>query len=328
MSVEVDYRVFADVDEHAEALRHWDQRYQQISRGRLRSALTQLTVSDLSIFREEFNQRITQQGVSPSGPIVTFGTVINVSPSSPAWFQGQPLGAHEFLCVPGGTEFTLHLPPDAKIVGITLKQSDWEMLIPEEIHTVLRQSMLRRRITASQREHDFLCRLIERVMNYRPPSVSAAASDIAQLCDLERIPAFIASMVAGGDVNFRSNLTHMVRADIVERCRRIAMCPAEVPITVADLCATLKISPRTLENSFVAVTGTSPASYLRSVRLAEVRKFINSTDPACVSVGDAAARWGFSTTHFAAIYQQQYGEKPSMARRKTARRSYDAIASG
>jgi AraC-like DNA-binding protein len=317
MGIQIEHQVFDDADEHAEALRHWNQRYQQIGAGQLRSSLTQLTADNLSIFREEFSQRITQQGCSPSSSVVTFGTVINVSSSRPAWFQGQPFGVHDFLCLPNHAEFTLHLPPNAKIIGITLKQSEWEILIHDEIHSAARQMMRRQRISVSPRDHVFLCRLIDHILNRQIADISVMQPGPVHPGDLERIPIFLASMVASGNVGARNNLTHMVHADIVERSRRIAMRPSEAPVTITDLCKELKISPRTLENSFVAVTGTSPASYLRSVRLAEVRrKLLNCTGQNFVSIGDAAAQWGFSTIHFAATYQKQYGELPSVTRRK------------
>jgi AraC-like DNA-binding protein len=319
VDIQVEHQVFTDVDEHAEALRGWSQRYQQISSGSFRSALTQLTQGHLTIFREQFSQRITQQGMPPAGPVVTLGAVLNTEPSPPAWFQGQPLGVHEFLCVPGETEFTLHLPPNAKIFGVTLKQSEWERLIPEQMHATFHRVMLRRRISASPRDYLTLCDLINCIINRQLAEAPACASALDPSSEMERIPAFITSIIAAaGPVEHGSNnLTHMVHADIVERCRRIAMCPAEKPVTVADLCRALKISPRTLENSFVAVTGTSPASYLRSVRLAEVRRrLLDSSEAGSLSIGDAAAQWGFSTIHFAATYQKQYGELPSATTRR------------
>jgi transcriptional regulator GlxA family with amidase domain len=160
--------------------------------------------------------------------------------------------------------------------------------------------------------------LIDRIINQQIADTPANPPHPIDPDDLERIPAFIASMVTGGAVSASNNLTHRVYADIVERCRKIAMRPSETPITVADLCRDLKISPRTLGNSFVAVTGTSPACYLRSVRLAEVRhKLLESAEPSSASISDVAAQWGFSTIHFAATYQRQYGELPSATRRRT-----------
>jgi AraC-like DNA-binding protein len=310
MTIEVQHKVFADVDEHAEALRGWNQRYQQISAGNFYSALTQVTQGTLSIFREEFSQRVTQQGIAPNGPVLTFGAVLTPSNSSTPWFQGQPLGAHDVLCISGDTQFTLHLPPNAKILGITLRQSEWNYLIPEQLRTICNQLMQCQRISVNQRDYVFLCQLIDRIINQKITG-PCTTNKLADFGDLQRIPGMIVSMIVGGSLHAKSNLTQRVYADIVERCRRIVMKPTHDPVTVTALCKELKISPRTLENSFIAVTGTSPASYLRAVRLAEVRKLLNSSKQNAISINEAAARWGFSSSHFASTYKKQYGELPS-----------------
>jgi AraC family transcriptional regulator, ethanolamine operon transcriptional activator len=64
------------------------------------------------------------------------------------------------------------------------------------------------------------------------------------------------------------------------------------------------------------VTETNPVSYIRSVRLNGVRRELMSTTPQQLSIGDAAAKWGFfHLSHFAAEYQELFMELPSQTRR-------------
>ncbi|WP_043418970.1 hypothetical protein [Cupriavidus basilensis] len=51
-----------DVDEQAENLSHWDQRYTQISPGRFEGALTEAWIGKIQIFRETINQVVRAEG--------------------------------------------------------------------------------------------------------------------------------------------------------------------------------------------------------------------------------------------------------------------------
>jgi transcriptional regulator GlxA family with amidase domain len=67
-----------------------------------------------------------------------------------------------------------------------------------------------------------------------------------------------------------------------------------------------------VQNSFRAVAETTPLNYLRSVRLNGVRRTLMSTRASQLSIGDAAAQWGFfHLSHFAAEYQELFAELPS-----------------
>lgn len=82
--------------------------------------------------------------------------------------------------------------------------------------------------------------------------------------------------------------------------------------SVIELCQRLQVSRRTVQNSFRSVAETTPLNYLRSVRLNGVRRTLMSTRASHLSIGDAAAQWGFfHLSHFAAEYQELFAELPS-----------------
>src|SRR4030095_3151914 len=47
----------------------WNQRYQQISCGAMRSSLAEATVGDVHVFRKWMSQRVVQQGCLPIGQL-------------------------------------------------------------------------------------------------------------------------------------------------------------------------------------------------------------------------------------------------------------------
>ncbi|MDX3803272.1 helix-turn-helix transcriptional regulator [Streptomyces sp. AK04-3B] len=85
-------------------------------------------------------------------------------------------------------------------------------------------------------------------------------------------------------------------------------------VSVADMAAAARVSPRTLQDRFRTDLGTTPAAHLRRVRLDRAHQdLLRIADgSASGTVTDVAARWGF--THlgrFAAYYREAYGQVPS-----------------
>lgn len=101
------------------------------------------------------------------------------------------------------------------------------------------------------------------------------------------------------------------RAFIVGRAIDFMQAHLGDPISVRDICAAIRVCPRTLSYAFSSVLGASPKSYLMATRLngafrelAEAR--VN------ISIEGVAARWGFSHMgRFAEYYRSAFGERPS-----------------
>lgn len=77
------------------------------------------------------------------------------------------------------------------------------------------------------------------------------------------------------------------------------------------------ISVRTLERSFRRYLDTTPAAYLRTVRLRRVHDVLHASAPDAVTVQQVAHAWGF--THlgrFARDYRKLFGEFPSHTRQR------------
>jgi len=84
-------------------------------------------------------------------------------------------------------------------------------------------------------------------------------------------------------------------------------------ITVVDIAQAARLSIRGTQAAFQRHLNTSPAAYLRRVRLAGAHRDLVAADPTTgESVGEIAARWGFlHLGHFAASYRESYGVLPS-----------------
>ncbi|MGC7101859.1 AraC family transcriptional regulator [Amycolatopsis lurida] len=89
--------------------------------------------------------------------------------------------------------------------------------------------------------------------------------------------------------------------------------------TTASLAREADVGERSLQLGFRKHLEMSPMEYLREVRLRRVRDQLRAAQPDAVTVTEVAAEWGFlHPGHFAARYQERFGEKPS----ETLRRRY------
>jgi AraC-like DNA-binding protein len=84
-------------------------------------------------------------------------------------------------------------------------------------------------------------------------------------------------------------------------------------ISVTDIAKAAGMSARGIQANFQRHLNTSPAAYLRSVRLAAAHRDLVAADPTTgPGVAEIAARWGFlHPGRFAATYRACYGVPPS-----------------
>lgn len=88
-------------------------------------------------------------------------------------------------------------------------------------------------------------------------------------------------------------------------------------ISVADVAAAAHVTIRAVQIAFRRHYGTTPAGYLRRVRLDRARQDLLAADPARESVTAVAYRWGFASPgQFTAAYQQAYGVTPDQTLRQ------------
>ena len=92
---------------------------------------------------------------------------------------------------------------------------------------------------------------------------------------------------------------------IVAECHRLVATSGGDPPTVEALCTRLRVSRRSLQNSFRLIAGTKPTEYLRSVRLNLVRSRLLRTPASSLSVSQAATDQGFEHLgHFGADFER------------------------
>ena len=83
------------------------------------------------------------------------------------------------------------------------------------------------------------------------------------------------------------------------------------PLALAELAAVAGTSATALRTAFRQELGTTPAAYVRGVRLARAHAELAGGDPAGGSLRAVARRWGFADEEqFATAYEAAYGQDP------------------
>ena len=312
---------FEDVHLHAASVHEWDQTYYQLSPGLVHSSLCQIDGTRFQLFRERINQRLVQHGHAPRDRVCF---ALPLSMPGAARLQGREADDCSIFILRGGDEFLFHMPQGLDMLSITFDRDTFDRALEEspwggEYHQWLRQPVLRvpeRRLAQCRDRMLFLLgRSIE--------DVNAAAPGAAEE-ELERdLLEELTCLLADPGFDRDQRLASSPGSFIVEKCHQMTLSERQSPPSVIDLCGRLRISRRTVQNSFRAVTQTTPVNYIRCIRLNGVRRELLGSRPGELSIGDAASRWGFfHLSHFAADYQALFGELPSQTRRSGAARAW------
>ena len=301
---------FRDADEHAEALRRWDQRYEQLSSGRFEGRISQTWLEGIQIFHETTREVVDQAGSAWPGA-VTVGLVRASSDSASFVARSVAPGDGFIFGSPG--EFCLRTARRFEVIGLSVPASmlnafaqksgdfqgrSWDSLQPAQLSRSEPLKVL----------HSLCGTYFDVVSQDRQAfSQQAARSSVrdqllAALTDLR--DAQTVDEPASGQ---RRKLVKEVERLVRERCSS--------PVTALELCQTLRVSRRTLQYSFQQELGVSPLQYLRAIRLNGVRRELKFSFPGA-RVWEVAARWGFwHQGQFARDYRAMFGELPSQTLR-------------
>jgi AraC-like DNA-binding protein len=87
---------------------------------------------------------------------------------------------------------------------------------------------------------------------------------------------------------------------------------------VAELSASLKVSPRTLHKAFYIVAGVGPAAFFLNRQLHQARKLLQQANPTSAKISSIAAQLGVTELgRFSVRYRRLFGESPSVTLRRS-----------
>tara|TARA_R110001583_G_scaffold31978_4_gene109253 strand:- start:241298 stop:242326 length:1029 start_codon:yes stop_codon:yes gene_type:complete len=311
-------RTTHDADDHASCLRNWTQQYDQLTAGAFSGHFEEYCFESLQIFRERTNQSVHEVGQSWEGSR-TFGVPVEIDGNG--WYCGEILEINSFVTLKGGEEMDFRTPKLQEILGVTADAKALNNYALQVEHRDLEAELDGKRVLPTSPEQaavlrDFLGTVISS-LRATPEMLKHAAMRKA----LEQaVYGSLLSTIKPALEN-RSTPSCRARQLVVERTREYMQAHIEEPFTIADLCAELRVSRRTLQYSFQDVLNLNPVSFLRALRLNGVRRALKAATAESTSVADVAAKWGFwHLSHFASDYKAMFGELPSETLRNTTLR--------
>jgi AraC-like DNA-binding protein len=299
--------VFDDFHVHGASAPEWNQRYLQISPGVMRSRLTEFAGGRVHVFRKWLSERVVQQGGLP-GNQLCFAVPLLPGDGEPV-AQGLPLPMDGLLALQGGTEFSLQRPRNMELLAVTLDS--------EALHWHLDAAQVKLPIRATRASvlnipHDAAEVLRARLMAL----LAGEHSEPLALASI--VDALLWSLAEAGERP--PSMGQATAAYVVSETHRMVVRDAHKVLSVATVCGRLRVSRRTLQNSFRQLAGTTPLEYMRAVRLNAVRNRLHGSDRCELTIGQAAADCGFDhLSHFVERYNALFGELPSRTVRKPVR---------
>lgn len=301
-------RHFDNSQHHAASIPNWSQVYDQISPGNFESSLTRLNTGTLEIFREVSNQRVVQYGKSPASHI-HFAIPLSL-PLQPS-LQGCPVTPDCIMALQGGEDFVFHVPPHFDAIQLSVPYHDLQALAPrlwQQLQQRHSQPLLQAHPQRLQAARELLQQVLEQAVGHPELLAYSGSQKLLQ----HQCISLLLDMLNESSLPARHNLTYATHCDIVKRSQRIVQASPDEPVTVLDLCQQLRLSRRTLQNSFQLVTGTTPVDYLRAIRLNAVRRMLQAAQGPTHTISDAAGHWGFyHLGHFSHDYRRLFAELPS-----------------
>lgn len=309
---------FQSPEDHALGLPQLNQQYLQTGPGRYDGYLQQFRLDDeVFVYRERLNVPTLQEGWVKKGCRM-FGIPLVLD--SRTTLYGRVIGASIGHLASGG-EFSAQSSGPSEHVGILVGESFFT-ICAEYLGGISSLPWTNRRLLevdppARQRAAVSILRCLL-ALEANQEALAFPAARMSARDDI--LECLLCLLVDAEAPRRRADLTQLTYSDVVNRCRQFVQANPTQPVGVLELCAQVRVSPRTLQTAFVEVTGVTPHVYLRAIRLSWVRKLLRQTSADRLQIKDAAARWGFvHMGRFAADYNRMFGYLPSETSRASGR---------
>jgi AraC-like DNA-binding protein len=307
-----------DVTEHSSAIPGWEQSYYQTAPGKIDCSLDFVQSANVQMFYERLSRDVAQYGVVPPH-VMSFALAISPGALGGGTLQGTTFDAGNVYVVGAGREFITHTPADMEtlVLAVNLErlQSAAEWAYPAvDFGSRSTYAPLK---TALGSGPSALLHFFRNA--YRAGLDGHGVSE--RLLEDSLIDLLLQLATQNGQFE-RVSLTESVRCELVKRCREAALSRNENPASILELCQSLRVSRRTLQEAFISVTGTTPLHYLRAIRLGTVRQRLLSDEHSGKTIGDIAASLGFfHLGRFTNDYKQLFSELPSKTRLRRYQRA-------
>ncbi|HEY8353408.1 MAG TPA: helix-turn-helix domain-containing protein [Methylophilaceae bacterium] len=305
-------RTSSDVLQQAEALPYWMQDYTQLDKGVFSGSVTSVSCHGIQLFRETMNRAVDQIASAPADSyVIGLPTIID---SDSTWGL-LPVRENSLITLDKNAELlfrTSHLSEitvaviSAKRLEEYAQKVEWIDLdkIMDNIKPVesIHPEVVNRMLAAVGGGMDYFANLCE----------SDNIEQIWHHFEDDLMSTCLQALMHAKENQHSHHHDQRVHRYIVNRVRELTLSSQGYPLTIGELCTTLRISRRTLNHAFARVLGVTPVAYMRNVRLHRVRAELQSSPYQVSTIANVASKWGFwHMSLFSRYYRELFGECPN-----------------
>jgi len=317
-----------DVNQQAESLVKWEQRYNQHSGGVFTGYLDELKLGGIHFF-EEFTNRTLQQQCCLKEDNLWLGFSLQAQRPK---INNDEIMAGQIMTRPSDIEFELITPEDFHIYGLVLEKGslDNEMVGLDETLWHNRSN----EVKVSMPNHFIsyeLAKLISLLLsNNSMATAQSQLLDISNINRLNTLKPFITSKVADllMQIEYASpeeKVASQTKQRVVAKVNNYIKTHNRYPLTISELCQITNVSRRSLQYCFQEGFGMSPIQYIRDCRLNEIRRILLNSDRE-IAIADIALSFGFfHLGTFNSQYKHLFGETPTQTIQRATHYQHSAI---
>lgn len=295
---------FPEEHERVERI-NWTCHNVQMSPGLFRGSLFDTEVNGVVCGLEGYNLPMEEMVGAPPGRVL----YVRGESSGEVLCQGRPLDRHlGIVCAQQaplhflvrGNYSGFYVAIDSAAVDRLVPDFDWRKNLGREIWAAVSQQQ--------SATLDAAVRVFLQCLAHDPAAASLKPLSEEIITAIADVLDRRAGLAAAGRPQTRAYVFRTARNYILDRLDR--------DLTVQEICDALRVSQRTLEYSFIEVTGVGPKQFILTQKLNRVHSDIVRTSGA-TDVLLLAQRWGFNhPSRFARQYHRQFLELPSQTKRR------------
>ncbi len=299
-----------DVLLQARALPNWQKEYVQITPGKFKGSLMNISLGSVQLFRESMDKAVDQQGRAWPN-CLTVGIPLKFE--GDGFWCGDKLERNSIFFLKPNSDLKFRSPrfSDFCLVVVDIDalrkysaETGWPL--PSDI------DQLGGAIPAPQELCNNLRNTFVEIFEDigRNPSV-LNEQNIRQAL-LSQVMNALLYGISGLEKIVPHRPGQFVHRHIVEKARDFILSRKGNPPSVLDICNELRVSRRILHYSFQKVLAINPVTFLRYIRLHGARQELITEPPGRFLISEIAAHWGFWTPGiFCTYYKELFGETPT-----------------
>lgn len=303
-----------DAGLHGQCLTGWDHVYEQVERRPFRASVTELWLGPMQLFREQINQSVAYRGTSWSGSLLFFSPM--PSPGNTI-LSGRSVEHSAITALPQNFLQNGFCNGPTDSIAVAIDHAFLSDFSERELgRDVVAESVGRGLWIVDPRAVGLFRKNAVEILD----EVSAQPDCVEDACLREGLSERLLRVLLQL-LEHKAFETQLVphpstRSYIVDKAVQYMDAHLADPMVISDVCAAVRVCPRTLRYSFEDIVGVSPTQYLLARRLSCVRRELmqagSSSRVYCI-----AQRYGFSHMgRFAQFYGSAFGERPSDTSRR------------